>query len=291
MVHLQRFDDIQAFAARAEPFLLAHEAEHCLPLGILSTLQAQQNPWGADAPYLALVEDDAGAVVLAAVRTPPYGLIVSLPASDEQAAALALVAADVRALYRALPGVNGPAAISRAFAKQWQALTGVPSSIGLRERVYRLDTVTPVRGVSGAMRPAAPADRDLLARWIAAFSAEAGAETGDPDVWADRILAANPALRGVYLWKDGGVPVSLAGYSGPTAHGMRIGPVYTPPEHRGHGYASACTAALSQLLLDGGRRVVFLFTDLANPTSNKIYQQIGFRPVCDVDVYQFANAQ
>ncbi|HKB48423.1 MAG TPA: hypothetical protein VKC57_12045, partial [Ktedonobacterales bacterium] len=77
-MNLQRFDDIQAFAARAEPFLLAHEAAHCLLLGILSTLQAQKNPWGADAPYLALVED-AGKVVIAAVRTPPYELIVTLP--------------------------------------------------------------------------------------------------------------------------------------------------------------------------------------------------------------------
>jgi predicted GNAT family acetyltransferase len=187
--------------------------------------------------------------------------------------------------------VNGPAAISRAFAEQWQALTGVPFSIGFRERAYRLDAVITVTSVPGAMRRAAESDRDLLARWTVAFSAEAGTEPVDGPEWADRILATDPALRGVYLWEDGGVVVSLAGYSGPTAHGMRIGPVYTPPEWRGRGYASAVTAALSQMLLDGGRQFCFLFTDLANPTSNKIYQQIGYCPVCDVDVYRFDLAR
>jgi predicted GNAT family acetyltransferase len=85
-------------------------------------------------------------------------------------------------------------------------------------------------------------------------------------------------------------PVSLAGYGGPTRHGIRIGPVYTPPAERRRGYASACVAALSQQLLDRGRRFCFLFTDLANPTSNHIYQQIGYRPVSDVDEYRFGVA-
>jgi predicted GNAT family acetyltransferase len=76
-------------------------------------------------------------------------------------------------------------------------------------------------------------------------------------------------------------------HGGPTPHGMRIGPVYTPPEHRRQGYASAATSAVSQHLLDGGRRFCFLYTDLANPTSNHIYQEIGFQSVCDVEVYRF----
>jgi predicted GNAT family acetyltransferase len=65
-----------------------------------------------------------------------------------------------------------------------------------------------------------------------------------------------------------------------TPNGIRIGPVYTPPEHRRHGYASAVTAGLSSRLLES-RRFCFLYTDLANPTSNKIYEQIGYRRVCE----------
>lgn len=74
---------------------------------------------------------------------------------------------------------------------------------------------------------------------------------------------------GIYVWEDG-EPVSLIGYTGPTPNGIRIGPVYTPPEHRRRGYASAGVAEVSQIMLDSGRRYCFLFTDLANPTSNHI---------------------
>jgi predicted GNAT family acetyltransferase len=92
--------------------------------------------------------------------------------------------------------------------------------------------------------------------------------------------------RGLYVWEDQ-EPVSMVGYAGPTPNGIRVSAVYTPPERRNRGYASAGVAALSQMLLDGGRRFCFLFTDLANPTSNRIYQQIGYRAVCDVDECKF----
>jgi predicted GNAT family acetyltransferase len=81
----------------------------------------------------------------------------------------------------------------------------------------------------------------------------------------------------------------MAGYAGPTPHGIRIGPVYTPPGQRGRGYASACVARLSQDMLDAGRTYCFLYTDLTNPTSNHIYQQIGYEPVCDVAEYRFTR--
>ena len=89
------------------------------------------------------------------------------------------------------------------------------------------------------------------------------------------------------IWEKKGIPVSMAGYAGPTPNGIRIGAVYTPPEQRKKGYASAVTGGLSQHMLDLGYRFCFLFTDLLNPTSNHIYQQIGYKPVCDVDRYVF----
>jgi len=290
-VNVRRFDDVAECARVVEPFLLANEAAHCLQLGILSTLEQQPNAWGGEPPYLAAVEHD-GEVALVVIRTPPHNVTLSLVGPDVSPdAALALVARDLRAVYGdALPGVVGPAPLSGAFAAAWTHLTGRASAVTMRERIYRLDAVIPVSGVSGAPRVATRADRDLLARWIAAFVAESGPEPTDAEAWADRALASAPALRGTYLWERDGEPVSLVGYSGPTPHGMRIGPVYTPPEHRGHGYASACTAAVSQMLLDGGRSFCFLFTDLANPTSNKIYQAIGYRPVIDVDMSTFADA-
>ena len=95
---------------------------------------------------------------------------------------------------------------------------------------------------------------------------------------------------GFWLWEDGGQPVSLAGFGGPTPTGIRIGPVYTPPEHRRRGYATTLVADLSSWLLGHGHRACFLYTDLANPTSNRIYVEIGYQRVCDAMEFSFRVA-
>jgi predicted GNAT family acetyltransferase len=105
------------------------------------------------------------------------------------------------------------------------------------------------------------------------------------DAIADRWLSAGEH-RTMWLWADG-EPTSMCGVSGPTPTGIRIGPVCTPPGHRGRGYASNLVAAACRRELDGGRRACFLFTDLANETSNHIYEEIGFEPVRDIDQYRF----
>jgi predicted GNAT family acetyltransferase len=100
----------------------------------------------------------------------------------------------------------------------------------------------------------------------------------------DARLAAGRAL----VWEDRG-PVSYAGSSTPAGGVVRIGPVYTPPAHRGRGYASALVAAISQLSLDRGAAACCLYTDLANPTSNRIYLAVGYRPLCDVTLRLFGR--
>ena len=130
--------------------------------------------------------------------------------------------------------------------------------------------------------------RELVTDWVVAFSTEAMPEQppiDDPEAVADRWIARVNRL--LYLWEDGGRVVSLVGAGGETPNGIRIGPVYTPPDARGRGYATSLTAAASADQLERGRRFCFLFTDLANPTSNAIYQSIGYEPVCDMDQYRF----
>jgi predicted GNAT family acetyltransferase len=283
---LTRYDDIEQFYARAEPFLLAHEAEHNLPLGICAMLRdPTQRSQYVEPPYMALVSEGE-AVVAAAIRTPPFRVILSLIEEERLPGATALLAPNLAATYPDLPGVLGPTAVARAFAQQWQAETGQASRLGMRERIYQLTAVRRPTGVTGRMRRATQADRALLIGWMAAFFAEAlpGSDEGDPGEWVDRALASTE--RDILLWEDG-QPVALACSGARTPNGSRIGPVYTPPEARGHGYASACTAAVSQLQLDRGRRFCFLFTDLANPTANSIYQKVGYTPVSDVEVYEF----
>jgi predicted GNAT family acetyltransferase len=132
-------------------------------------------------------------------------------------------------------------------------------------------------------------DSEILIQWFMEFSAEAvdSISHDEAERLVDMRLASDSSLRGLRLWEVNGVPVSFAGYSGPTPNGIRIGPVYTPPDLRGQGYASACVAALSQEMLDAGRKFVFLFTDLSNPTSNHIYQTIGYEMVSTIDEYRF----
>jgi predicted GNAT family acetyltransferase len=142
--------------------------------------------------------------------------------------------------------------------------------------------------VAGSWRVGQLSDVDLLAAWWVAFHREALAEgppMADPRATAERWVRR--IGRTPYLWIVDGRPVSLVATGSPTPNGIRIGPVYTPPDQRRRGYASALTAAASQAELDAGRRFCFLFTDLANPTSNRIYQAIGYEPVIDVDVYRF----
>lgn len=291
-MELVRFADPAAYATHVSGFLQANEAEHCLMLGICTTLTAQPGYW-PEPPYLAAVQQ-GDQIIAAAVRTPPHNVVLSLIAPDALAGAVELLARDLYATYgAALPGVIGASPVSSAFAEHWQTVAERPYRPGMKERIYKLEQVQPVAGVPGQMRPAAEADRALLARWVAAFDAEAlgGRQIHDAQQWVNTMLGASPELRGLWLWEDGqpDAPLSMVGYGGRTPHGMRIGPVYTPREHRGRGYASALTAGVSQMLLDGGRQFVFLFTDLGNPTSNHIYQQIGYQPVCDVDVYEFAS--
>lgn len=288
-MRLIRFTDINAYAARALPFLLAREAEHCLPIGLIILLQRGEATYPLP-PYLALVEDEQGEVVAASMATPPHNLILShLAPSAEPAAntALRLIAEDAHSVYPEAPGVSGMDALVGRFAQRWSRLTGKDAQLDLRERIYRLESVRPGRPVSGGARRITDADRPLLREWLRAFFREA--MNTDDHLQVEQVINSRMrfASSGMYLWQDREHVVSLAGYGGPTPHGARIGPVYTPPEARGYGYASALVADLSQRLLDEGRQFVFLFTNLANPTANHIYQEIGYQPVSDVTVYAF----
>ena len=158
------------------------------------------------------------------------------------------------------------------------------------ERVFRLRRVIEPARPAGSWRVAESRDAELLARWFVAFRRESLPNDPPPpdldgmvDRWVRRIS------RTMYLWDVDGRVVSMVGVGSHTPHGARIGPVYTPPESRGRGYASALTAAASRAELDTGLAFCFLFTDLANPTSNHIYQAIGYEPVCDFRDYRFGR--
>ncbi|HJP88589.1 MAG TPA: GNAT family N-acetyltransferase [Candidatus Limnocylindrales bacterium] len=280
-----RYGSIDEYLAGAGPFLEALEAEHNLIFGIASNVQADPAQFGT--PYLAAVVD-GGRVVGAVMRTPPWRIILSCFDGDAAAVADAFAAdlADVP-----LPGMVGPTDSTDAFAAAWTARTGATATLTRHERSFRLRHVIPPRAAPGHMVRASQEHRRVLAEWSQAFEEEAHTAPPGP---TDHDATADRWIRGVgrtaWLWVDEGRPVSLTGVGGLTPHGIRVGPVYTPPELRGRGYASNLVAEASQLHLDGGREFVFLFTDLANPTANKIYQSIGYEPVIDIDEYAFEPA-
>jgi predicted GNAT family acetyltransferase len=284
-MELRRFAEPAAFYERAAPYLMTDEGAHILPIGLVTTYIRQ--PSSTPAALYAVAVEDAGEVVAAAVMTPPLNLILSRVAAP---GVFEVLADDLLARGPLPPGVNAPAPASRQFAEYWCRRTGQTFERAMAMRIYRLDRVNPVAGVPGELRRATRAERELLIAWSIAFNAEAESVIDAERVarWTDDRL--DSATSGLHLWWHNGRPVSMVGYAGPTPSGIRIAPVFTPPEHRRRGYATAATAALSQQLLDGGHRACFLFTDLANPTSNHIYQTIGYRPVCDVDEYRFSDA-
>jgi predicted GNAT family acetyltransferase len=178
------------------------------------------------------------------------------------------------------------------FADAWEARRRTTRVRRVSQRIYRLTQIRPPEATPGEARVAIDDDRALLVDWVEAFAREIQHGATGPASDTERVVTSrlNATEAGFMLWEDAGRPVSLAGWGGPTPNGIRIGPVYTPPDTRGRGYGSAVTAAVSERQLASGRQFCFLYTDLANPTSNSIYVRIGYEPVCDSIDYAFAPA-
>lgn len=302
---LTRYDSAMDFLKRARAPLEVEEAANSLIVGIAS--RVAEHPEQVRFPaYFATVESEASLVhrtaasadegervVAAAVRTPPFRAIVHSSLGGDPAP-LRLILDDLLDVTAGfppdsplghIPGVIARSAVSLAFAQLWKDRTGKPFTPGVSQRIYELRQVTPPTVVPGHLRPARDDEIDLLADWIYHFSVDARVPS---DAVEARVVAERRIDSGdVFVWEDDGRPVSVAGKSRPSSHGITVNLVYTPPELRNRGYASACVATLSQQLLDAGWEFCTLYTDLANPTSNSIYQRIGYRPVCDSNEYDF----
>jgi uncharacterized protein len=286
MTSVERVADAAALVAGAGHLLRASESLHSHLWALVARLQSTVFP-PVDGPYLALVRDGDGQVAGCAAQVGQSPLSVSL--LGDLAAAPALLA-DARDAGASVGQVLAPVAVARALAAAHKAAGGRPPTLYMAQRCFTCTEVTHPTGVPGHLRDPGEHDRPLLEEWVGAFTAEA-LHRDDPEGarrLVDTYLGRDPN-RGLVLWDDGG-PVAVAGFTGPTPTGITVLSVYTPPDRRRRGYASACTAALTQRLLDGGRRQVFLSTDLANPTSNRIYPAIGYRPDGDIEVYDLPVA-
>ena len=275
-----QYETVSEFAARMVPVLAAREVENCVVLGRLWELAGARPPKNAGAHVWMGVEH-GGHAVAGAMLAPPHPVVLT-PAPTEAVEALA------EHFARTGPwplGVNGPASAAQVFLRAWPGRAGTVESdqhLGL----YQLTRVEKARAAPGSFRAAAADDSDMLVGWAEAFLREVGLAQAREDCAA--IVAHRIEEGRLSVWCDGGV-VSMAGWAGRTPNGVRVNFVYTPPEFRGRGYASACVAALSRELLESGRKFCCLFTDLANPTSNRIYRAMGYRQVCDYRYVRWAG--
>lgn len=277
-----RFDDATQYYQRISGYLIQDEAVHCLLLGIARSLGSAAEKNDVDLPYLAVVED-SGNILATAICTPPRKLILSRAFNLRVIKSLAQ---DLATAPQSLPGVIAPKSEAETFINLWQGLTGQSCELDVAMRVHQLEIVQPITSAAGRLRLANQSDRSLLIAWGQAFEEEA---LGDKEPKSDHQLCFNQHLKNksLFVWQNKEV-VSMAAYSGATPNGIRINAVYTPPEQRGQGYATSCVAKLSQQLLEQ-YRYCFLFTNLANPTSNHIYRKIGFVPMGDISNYGFTD--
>jgi len=274
-----RYSTAREFLDATEPFLLGAEVENSLILGIARELMADSSGL-AVTPYLAAVHD-ADEVCTAALRTLRTKLAVTRATRNE---ALPVLAADVQSVAPNLFGVLGPEPSAHVFANELAALRGARATRTLSQRIFELrKVVPPASPPPGVLRQASSDEAKLLMEWVAGFLTEVR-DAGNPEA-----LVGERLRRGqLFVWDDG-APRTMAAWAGKTLHGVRVNFVYTPPESRGRGFASACVAALSQRLLDEGNEFCCLYTDLSNPISNSIYQKIGYRPVSDAGFYRLID--
>ena len=280
-VRVARYPDAAAFLTAVEGFLLGAESENNLILGIAREL-AERGPSPEVGAYFAAAFRGQRVEGCAFSSVPDRLGITGMQGDD----VIGGLASDAGAVCREVTSVGGPEPAVAPFAVEFAASTGRQALLGMRQRIHELRTVTPpARPAPGRLRPARSSEAGLLTPWVGDMLSLIGDSRAAGDLTRERISGGH-----LYVWDDGG-PVSMAGWTGKTPNGVRVNFVYTPAALRGRGYATAAVAALSQHLLDQGNRYCCLYTDLANPTSNAIYQRIGYRPIRDAALYRISEAK
>jgi predicted GNAT family acetyltransferase len=281
-VRLVKCSNAAEFVERSRLLLERNEVENTLMLGTSARMARGQAVKIEGAPYFATVkEEGSGDTLAAAMMTPPYKMLVT----DSKEEVLMEIVDDAIACDLQVTGVNALSETAATFARLWESRSTWSAKKGRRMRLYQLQAVLPPKKVAGALETAEEKDEELLSRWVLDFHQGLHEPPKhDIDEWVNRMILE----RQLYVWRTDRGAVSLAGCRDPTSHGIRIGPAYTPPEFRRKGYASACVAELSQQMLNRGYKFCALFTDLSNPTSNHIYQAIGYRPVAEFAEYRFS---
>ncbi len=273
------FTDARTFLDVAAPFL-AVDAISTNVIAVVTERLAAADPAPAETTrwFIVSVDDQATG---AAMANAPWNLFVSAM----QPGAAGRLASTVADRGLSIPGVTGEAATVAEFVAAWTETTGRPARRAGGRHVYVLDDLDEPDDIDGAARRFDDDEVPLVADWLTAFHDEAVAD--DPDVDTRDVAEQRIGQGEMWAWTVAEQPVALAACSAPTVGVARVGPVYTPPGRRRHGYGAAVTAAATRSAFDAGATRVMLYADVDNPTSNGIYQRLGFRFDHDAEQYQF----
>ena len=263
------------YLADVRPFLLSNEIPNNTLIRIADRVAAEAE---IDPTVLFVwVTDADGRVVLAGQHTPPHHLVLSAAPGG----AVDLVARELFAAGRELGGAVGNLDSVEHFKDEWTALTSLRAEVRDRLRLLICEEVQVPSPPPGAARIATDADYELIERWLHEFITELGLiESSNVD------LRQHVIDGQFWLWCVDDVPVCMLG-DRPTGQILaHVGPVYTPSEHRRKGYAGMLTAVATAHYIAQGR-IGSLYTDAANPTSNHVYESVGYHFVAEAIDYNF----
>lgn len=276
------YTDVHEFYNDTYDVLMRDEAQNLIPLGniIIGHEGKDKTDWRDPVNWVMATISDAKGIQLTAIMTPPHN--ITLYATDNIIKPEAIHCLIDGLKDREIPGVTTEKNLAEYFAKEYTLRKGVTYSTTMSQRIYELTAVNPDIQEVGIVRLLDEKDIHFFPYWAEAFYAAGSYGQTEMSIPQD----ADPYLyriasKKIYILEDNGIPVSMAGYTRVMQTAIGVAFVYTPPYERGKGYATSIVAQISQLALDKGFTKCVLYTDLANPISNSIYQKIGYIPICD----------
>ena len=285
------YRDVHLFYRDTRAVLMRHEEKNIVTLGnILIGRRGQDTAgWRDPKNWLMAVLSDESGIRLAAVMTPPHCLTLCAADDAYSDAHLQCLSNGLAETGISIGGVMAENALSEGFARHYTKARGLRYEILERQRIYQLLRVTPGLEKPGPVRLARESDMAFLPYWLEGFNNDCFGSSPPVESLADE-ARYHIASGQLYILEDQSTPVSMAKITREVETACCVGYVYTPPYFRAKGHATACVAAVSRLMLERGFLKCVLYTDLANPTSNSIYQTIGYRPVCDSLEIRFTEA-
>ncbi|MDO3410938.1 GNAT family N-acetyltransferase [Saccharibacillus sp. CPCC 101409] len=277
------YTDVHEFYNDTHEVLMRHEAQNMILLGniIIGHEGTDKTDWRDPANWLMVTISDNRGIQLIALMTPPHN--ITLYAADNLINPEAINCLIDGLKDYEIPGVTTEKNLAESFAKAYASRKEITLETTMSQRIYELTAVNPDIQQIGVIRLLDEKDLHFFPYWAEAFHAAGSYGSTEMSIPQDAApYLYRIASKKLYILEnDNGIPVSMAGYTREMQTAVGVAFVYTPPYECRKGYATSIVAQISQLALDKGFTRCVLYTDLANPTSNSIYQKIGYVPVCD----------